>query len=161
MARDNSRYAPAKNRNSAGQGLPGMGGMRNTPIGGLIGSMPGGSLLVGDGQQDITKQRQQTIDKAVGLLDETQPLQYKQRNANLQGLAQLFAPANNRLARLYGDEARVNMPMPGGPLAEMFAQAPGGRAAPMGMPGPQSQQPPMKPPGGGGAAGGWRARGMR
>ena len=102
--------------------LPGWGTAIGAGVGGLGGLF---GLMPGTGGQDESKRRQDDIARAQTMLSEQQRLAYGHRQQTMQGLGQMFGPANDRLARMYGDGARVQMPTSqGGPLDQMFAQRP-------------------------------------
>jgi len=106
------------------------GGPWGAAIGGGLGAVGGYlGLLPGTGEddgQDAEKKRLEQIKKAQQQLSYMQQVGTNQRSAVIQNLGQMNAPLNDRLARLYGDGARVQMPAATTPLERMYMKS-GGR----------------------------------
>lgn len=102
--------------------LPGWGTAIGAGIGGLGGYF---GMMPGTGGGGEAKKRTDDIAQAQAMLREQQRLSVGHRQATMQGLGQLYGPANDRLARMYGQGARVQMPpQQQSPLEQMFAQQP-------------------------------------
>ena len=90
--------------------LPGWGTAIGAGVGGLGGYF---GLMPGTGQDDgqrATSSRLAEIQKAQAMLGQMQSLGVAQRRSTMNGMGQIYKPMNDRLARLYGEGARVNMP---------------------------------------------------
>lgn len=102
--------------------LPGWGTAIGAGVGGLGGYF---GMMPGTGGGGEVKGRQADIARAQAMLQDQQRLSVGHRQATMQGLGQLYGPANDRLARMYGSGARVQMPpAQQSPLEQMFAQKP-------------------------------------
>ncbi len=97
-----------------GSVVPGIGTGIGAGIGGGLGALGGYfGLLPGSGQDDgqaDTAKRLADIQKAQAMLGQMQSLGVAQRRSTINNMGQIYKPMNDRLARLYGEGARVNMP---------------------------------------------------
>ena len=111
--------------------LPGWGTAIGAGVGGLGGYL---GLMPGTGQddgQEAEKKRLQGIDQSRGMIDYMQQIGAQQRRANIQDLGQMYQPVNDRLARLYGSGARVQMPTRPTPIEQLHMPQPAPVAPPV------------------------------
>lgn len=112
---------------AAGASAGAAAGPWGAAIGGGLGAIGGYMGLFGgeDDGSDAEAKRLEEIEKAKAQLSYMQELGTKQRSATIQNLGGMYLPLNDRLARLYGDGARVKMPTANTPIEKLYQQQPG------------------------------------
>jgi len=123
MAKQKEQDALRGAATGAGVGFM-VGGPAGAGVGAGLGALGGYfGVIPGSGQDDgkkAEKKRLAQIAKAQEQLGYMQQVGTQQRGAITKNLGQMYNPLNDRLAHLYGQGARVNMPAANTPLDQMY-----------------------------------------